>query len=62
MAVGAYETNVDRVRAKFFERPNAVVIQGTVADILPGANLDRVAFLHLDLNCAYPERAALEYF
>jgi hypothetical protein len=62
MAVGAYETNVDRVRANFSEWPNAVVIQGTVPDILPGANLDRVAFLHLDLNCAYPERAALEYF
>jgi hypothetical protein len=59
---GAYQTNVDRVRANFAEWPNAVVVPGTVPDILPGANIGSVAFLHLDMNCAYPEAAALEYF
>jgi hypothetical protein len=62
MAVGAYETSVDRVRANFAEWPNAVVVPGTIPDILPAANIASVAFLHIDLNCAYPERAALEYF
>jgi hypothetical protein len=61
-AAGAYETNVDRVRANFAEWPNAVVVQGAVPDILPTANIDAVAFLHLDMNCAYPECRALEYF
>ena len=61
-AAGAYETNVDRVRANFAEWPNAVVVQGTVPDVLPSANIATVAFLHLDMNCAYPECAALEYF
>ncbi len=31
-------------------------------DVLPALEIDDVAFLHIDLNCAYPERAALEYF
>ncbi len=62
IAAGAYETNVARVRANFVEWPNAVVVQGAVPDVLPDANIGAVAFLHLDMNCAYPERAALEYF
>jgi hypothetical protein len=62
IAAGAYETNIDRVRANFSEWPNAAVIQGAVPDILPLVDVSSVAFLHLDMNCAYPERAALEYF
>jgi hypothetical protein len=62
MAVGAYETDVARVRANFAEWPNAVVVEGSVPDILPKVNTTSVAFLHIDMNCAYPERAALEYF
>jgi hypothetical protein len=33
-----------------------------VPDVLPAAGIEKVAFLHIDMNCAYPERAALEYF
>ena len=62
MAVGGYETDVARVRANFTEWPNAVVVPGSVPDILPAVNIPSVAFLHIDMNCAYPERAALEYF
>lgn len=62
MAAGAYETNLDRVRANFTEWPNAVVLPGAVPDILPALDITRVAFLHIDMNCAYPETAALEYF
>jgi len=62
IAAGAYETNVDRVRANFAEWPNAVVVQGTVPDILAAADIASVAFLHLDMNCAYPESSALKYF
>jgi Macrocin-O-methyltransferase (TylF) len=62
MASGAYETSVARVRANFAEWPNAVVVPGTVPDTLPALNIASVAFLHIDMNCAYPERAALEYF
>ncbi|HEX5227003.1 MAG TPA: TylF/MycF/NovP-related O-methyltransferase [Bryobacteraceae bacterium] len=62
IARGAYETDVERVRANFSEWPNALVVQGGIPEILPAVQVSRVAFLHLDMNCALPERAALEHF
>jgi hypothetical protein len=62
LAAGAYVTDLERVRANFSEWPNAVVAAGTVPDILHGVSFGDVAFLHLDMNCALPETAALEFF
>jgi hypothetical protein len=62
MKAGAYVTEMDRVRANFAEWTNAVVVRGAVPDVLPGMAAERVAFLHLDMNCAFPERSALEFF
>lgn len=62
IASGGYVTDTERVRRNFAEWPNAVVVEGAVPEILPQVPVDRVAFLHLDMNCAYPERAALEFF
>lgn len=62
IASGGYVTDTERVRRNYAEWPNATVIQGAVPEILPEVPVDRVAFLHLDMNCAYPERAALEFF
>jgi Macrocin-O-methyltransferase (TylF) len=62
VAAGAYETDVAHVRANFAEWPNASVIQGVIPDVLQQVDVPSVAFLHIDMNCAYPERAALEYF
>jgi hypothetical protein len=62
IASGGYVTDTKRIRENFAEWPNATVIQGAVPQILPEVSVDRVAFLHLDMNCAYPERAALEFF
>jgi hypothetical protein len=62
LAAGAYVTDLERVRANFSEWPNALVVQGTVPDILDTVDFTSVAFLHLDMNCALPERAALEFF
>jgi hypothetical protein len=62
MQAGAYVTDLARVRANFAEWANAVVVQGTVPHILHGMNFGRVAFLHLDMNCAYPEQEALQFF
>jgi hypothetical protein len=59
---GAYVTDLERVRANYAEWPNCRIVQGAVPDVLPLAGIESVAFLHLDMNCAYPERAALEYF
>jgi hypothetical protein len=62
LAAGAYVTDLERVRANFSEWPNAVVVEGAVPDVLDTVNIADVAFLHLDMNCALPERAALEFF
>ena len=62
MAKGAYVTDLERVQANYAEWPNARIVQGAVPEVLEQLKLDRVAFLHLDMNAAYPERAALEYF
>jgi Methyltransferase domain len=62
LSQGAYVTDLDRARTNFAEWANTVVVQGAVPDILPSLSIDQVAFLHVDMNCAYPERAALEHF
>jgi hypothetical protein len=62
IAAGGYVTDFERVRANYSEWPNVELVQGTVPDVLPAVNTGNVAFLHIDLNCAYPERAALEFF
>lgn len=62
VARGGYVTDVEHARANFAEWPSARVIQGVVPDILPAAGDGPVAFLHIDMNCAYPEREALRHF
>ena len=62
IAAGAYVTQIDAVRANFSEWPSAKVVQGAVPDVLPRIEAKSVAFLHIDMNCAEPERAALEFF
>jgi Macrocin-O-methyltransferase (TylF) len=59
---GAYVTDMDRVRSNFSEWPNAQIVKGTVPDVLSEISIPSIAFLHLDLNAARPESAALEYF
>jgi hypothetical protein len=62
MSKGAYVTDLARVSANYEEWPNAEIVQGAVPDVLEQLKVDQVAFLHLDMNCAAPERAAFEYF
>jgi hypothetical protein len=62
LAAGAYVTDLDRIVANYSEWPNAVVVQGAVPEVLPALDIRNVAFLHIDMNCAYPEQAALEFF
>lgn len=38
------------------------LVRGRVPDTLNSVPINEVAYLHLDMNIAYPERAALEYF
>lgn len=57
-----YRECYDEVRNLFRDVPNAVVIRGAVPEVLPKLDIARVAYLSIDMNCAYPERAALEFF
>jgi hypothetical protein len=61
-ASGAYVTDLERVRSNFAQWPSAKVMQGEVPGILPQLPLTQAAFVHLDLNSAPPECAALEFF
>lgn len=60
LADGAYVTDLDRVRANFAEWPNAVIVRGAVPEALARIPDTPIAFLHIDMNCAMPERTALE--
>jgi hypothetical protein len=63
LAAGAYVTDLERVRRNFSEwRNNVETVCGRVPEVLSGVPFGAVAFLHLDLNCAYPEREALRFF
>lgn len=41
---------------------NTQIIKGFVPQVLSQVHCDRVAYLHIDMNAAAPEVAALEYF
>ncbi len=62
LASGAYVTDMDRIRSNFSPWPNAILMQGEVPGVLSQLPLAQASFVHLDLNSATPERAALEFF
>lgn len=55
---GLYES----VQKRFAQYANVHVLRGRVPEVLAGRAPERVAFLHLDLNSAIAESAALEFF
>jgi len=61
-ARGAYVKDLERVQANFTEWPNVELVQGAVPGILPTVGAKQVAFLHIDMNCALPDCAALNHF
>jgi hypothetical protein len=62
IASGFYATESASVRANFSEWRNVSIVEGAIPETLPLVTAERVPFLHIDLNCAAPETAALEYF
>lgn len=59
---GFYTSNVDSVKENFSQWKNVQIIVGAIPDTLPAVKGEKVAYLHLDMNCAPPEIAAFEYF
>lgn len=48
--------------ARFAPYPRVRVIRGAVPDVLANVEIGPVAFLHLDMNIAHPEREAIRHF
>jgi hypothetical protein len=59
---GFYVSGVDIVRQNFSQWKGTRIIQGTIPETLNQVDADKVAFLHLDMNCAIPEAAAFDFF
>jgi len=59
---GFYTFDVEEVRRNFAEWSNVEIIAGAIPGTLAQVNTQRVAFLHIDLNCTMPEVAAIEHF
>jgi len=62
LADGFYVRGVESARANFSEWENVRIIEGPVPDTLKDVGAQKIAFLHLDMNCAPPEVAAFNYF
>lgn len=58
---GGYEECYDSVR-ETFKGFNVEIIRGAVPETLPRVQTDKVCYLSIDMNCAWPEIAAAEYF
>jgi hypothetical protein len=59
---GLYVSSADSVRANFAQWRNQRIIVGAIPDTLEQVEARAVAFLHIDMNCAPPEVAALRFF
>ena len=58
----AYPECYDFVVKSFRDYPNVMIIRGTVPKTLTQVTIDRVAFLHIDMNCVVPEMEAMKFF
>jgi SAM-dependent methyltransferase len=55
-----YTSSLDSVRANFSQWANTKIVVGSIPETLDAIILEKIAFLHLDLNCSPPEVATLE--
>lgn len=51
-----------QVQDTFRSFPNVEIIRGAIPNTLAEVNIDKVAYLSIDMNCVAPEIAAAEYF
>lgn len=58
---GFYVSSSEKVKINFSEWKNIKIIEGTIPDTLPEITTEKISFLHIDLNCAPPEVAALKF-
>jgi hypothetical protein len=61
-SMGFYVTGVEKVKKNFSEWNKVKIIEGSIPETLKEVTTEKIAFLHIDLNCAPPEVASVEYF
>lgn len=61
-AHGGYFGDLEAIERNFAEWNQVRIIKGAIPDTLEEAATARVAYLHIDMNQAYPEIKAIEYF
>ncbi len=59
---GFYVNAIDDVRSNFAPWKNLTLIEGAIPETLPQVRADKIAYLHLDMNCSNPEVAAANFF
>lgn len=58
-----YTTDIyEQVKKNFAPYPNAILVRGKVPETLNEVQIDKVCFLAIDMNIAYPEIEAIKYF
>lgn len=57
-----YSECYDEVKRTFAPFPNVELVRGVIPDTLSQVNIEKVAFLSIDMNCAAPEIMAAEHF
>jgi hypothetical protein len=62
MSNALYRECFEAAKLTFADYPRVRLIRGVVPDTLPTVRIERVCYLSIDMNIAYPEYAALEYF
>jgi hypothetical protein len=59
---GRYTSTFERAKQNLSEFNNVEFVRGDVPDVLLSVKTDKIAFLHIDMNAALPEIAALTHF
>jgi hypothetical protein len=62
LATGFYVRGIEEVRANFSQWKNVSLIEGAIPETLPQVRAEKIAYLHLDMNCSMPEIAATQFF
>lgn len=57
-----YTDSYEFVMESFRDYNNVVIVKGVVPDSLVTVDIEKVAYLSIDMNCTQPEVAALRYF
>ncbi len=57
-----YPDMYDFVKNAFAKFPNAIIVKGAVPEVLEKVGIEKVAYIHIDMNCMIPEIAAAKFF